>query len=68
MIVTYLFLVYILGNVYTLGRADYGRLGLGENCGEMKEPTLVKLEKKCTSISAGQSVSFALLEDGMYIT
>lgn len=52
------------GNVYTLGRADYGRLGLGENSGEKKEPTQVKLEKKCTSISAGQSVSFALLEDG----
>ncbi|XP_060594377.1 regulator of chromosome condensation-like isoform X1 [Ruditapes philippinarum] len=52
------------GNVYSLGRADYGRLGLGEHSGEVKEPTLVKLEKKCTSISAGQSVSFALLEDG----
>ncbi|XP_053395077.1 regulator of chromosome condensation-like isoform X2 [Mercenaria mercenaria] len=52
------------GNVYTLGRADYGRLGLGEDSGEKKEPSLVKLEKKCTSISAGQSVSFALLEDG----
>lgn len=52
------------GNVYTLGRADYGRLGLGEGSGEKKEPTLVKLEGKCKCISAGQSVSFALLVDG----
>lgn len=52
------------GNVYTFGRAEYGRLGLGENCGERKEPSLVKLENKCTDISAGSSVSFALTEDG----
>ena len=54
----------IPGNVYTFGRAEYGRLGLGENCGERKEPSLVKLENKCTDISAGSSVSFALTEDG----
>ena len=50
--------------MYTLGRAEYGRLGLGENCGEKKEPVMVKLEGKSTEISAGSSVSFALLDNG----
>ena len=54
----------LTGNVHSLGRAEYGRLGLGENSGERKEPELVKLEGKSTDISAGSSVSFALMEDG----
>ena len=56
--------LFFSGNVHTLGRAEYGRLGLGENCGERREPAMVKLEGKCTDISAGSSVSFALMEDG----
>lgn len=52
--------------MYTLGRAEYGRLGLGENCGEKKEPTHVKLDGKCTAIAASNSVSFALMEDGRW--
>jgi len=57
----------IIGKVYTLGRAEYGRLGLGEDCGEKREPTYVKLEGKCTAISASNSVSFALMEDGKHV-
>ncbi|CAC5423947.1 RCC1 [Mytilus coruscus] len=53
------------GKVYTIGRAEYGRLGLGENSGEKSEPTLVKtLTEKCIDIAAGQSVSLALTADG----
>ena len=63
---SYFYALFFLGNTYTLGRAEYGRLGLGENCEEKMEPTLVKLEGKATSISAGQSVSFSLMEDGKY--
>lgn len=58
-----------VGKVYTIGRAEYGRLGLGEDSGEKREPTLVKtLTEKCTDIAAGQSVSLALTEDGKLYT
>jgi hypothetical protein len=41
-------------------------LGLGENPGERSEPALVKsiADKKCIDITAGQSVSLALSDDG----
>ncbi|GBM50060.1 Regulator of chromosome condensation [Araneus ventricosus] len=54
------------GLVYSMGREDYGRLGLGENCGEKSSPTLiVSLEnEKCSNISCGNDVSFAVTEEG----
>ncbi|KAL3868081.1 hypothetical protein ACJMK2_040918 [Sinanodonta woodiana] len=53
------------GQVYCVGRAEYGRLGLGENCGEKMEPTKVLIENgSCVDIAAGQSVSFALTSKG----
>ena len=54
------------GRVYTLGRADYGRLGIGEDAKEQAEPTRVTgLEDKCKEIAAGGCVSFAITESGM---
>ncbi len=56
------------GQVYALGRKEYGRLGLGEeNIEEKSAPTpLPKLNgKKCTSISAGTATSFAVQDNGM---
>ncbi|GIY11344.1 regulator of chromosome condensation [Caerostris extrusa] len=54
------------GLVYSMGRKDYGRLGLGEDCEEKSSPTLItSLEsEKCSSISCGNCVSFALTEEG----
>lgn len=54
------------GLVYSMGRQDYGRLGLGENCGEKSSPTLItSLEsQKCSNISCGNDVSFAVTEEG----
>ncbi|XP_060077678.1 regulator of chromosome condensation-like [Ylistrum balloti] len=54
------------GKVYTIGRSEYGRLGLGEDVTtEKSEPTLVPgIPEDCTDIAAGQSVSLALTKSG----
>ncbi|CAL1547154.1 unnamed protein product [Lymnaea stagnalis] len=54
------------GKVYTLGREDYGRLGLGKDCGERKVPTLVPALEGLTAINvaAGGCVSFAVTSNG----
>ena len=52
--------------MYSLGRKEYGRLGLGEDVEEKMEPTRVaKLNgKKCIHVDAGTAVSFAVTEGG----
>lgn len=55
------------GQVYALGRKEYGRLGLGEDVtSEKTEPTLVSSlnSTKCTHVHCGSAVSFAVGEDG----
>lgn len=55
------------GTVYSLGRKEYGRLGLGESGLEEKsKPTVVpKLQgKKCVHVSCGTAVSYAVTNDG----
>lgn len=52
-----------------MGRADYGRLGLGEDIKtEVTEPTLVAAlqSETCVDIAAGGCVSFALTNTGRY--
>lgn len=51
-----------------LGRKEYGRLGLGENCDDATEPTLIPAlqDKKVINISCGSCVSFAVTEEGMF--
>ncbi|XP_077151737.1 regulator of chromosome condensation isoform X1 [Ranitomeya variabilis] len=52
------------GNAYSLGRAEYGRLGLGENADEKNEPTLISKLPKIATVACGPSVSFAVSKDG----
>ena len=57
----------LTGDVYALGRKEYGRLGVGkENLEEKSEPCVIKTlqGKKCRMVNAGTAVSFAVLEDG----
>lgn len=54
------------GKCFAVGRCEYGRLGLGEGSGDAERlvavPTLA--EKKCISIAAGTSTSFAVTDKG----
>lgn len=54
------------GQVFVLGRKEYGRLGLGDDCEDAKELTLVpSLENhKCIDVAAGSAQSFAVTEKG----
>jgi len=53
------------GQVWAIGRGEYGRLGLGKE-GDAVEPTKVKeLEGvKCVQVSCGEAVSYAVGDDG----
>ncbi|KAK6622998.1 hypothetical protein RUM43_008850 [Polyplax serrata] len=55
------------GKVYVLGRKEYGRLGLGKDCGDAKELTLVPTlsSEECIDIACGSSVSFAVTKTGV---
>ncbi|KAI0232390.1 Regulator of chromosome condensation [Lamellibrachia satsuma] len=55
------------GDVYALGRKEYGRLGFGkENLEEKSEPCVIPglQGKKCSVVNSGTAVSFAVSEDG----
>jgi regulator of chromosome condensation len=56
------------GVIYDMGRKEYGRLGLGEECEDDKEMIKIKAlkDKKCVDISCGDSVSFAVTDRGEY--
>lgn len=58
-----------IGQVFVMGRKEYGRLGLGPNCLDAKELTLVSAlsSMKCIDISAGSAQSFAVTELGIII-
>lgn len=52
------------GQVYCLGRAEYGRLGLGEGAEEKSEPTLVTGIEPAQAVTCGASVSYAVTKEG----
>lgn len=54
----------LLGQVYSLGRAEYGRLGLGPAAEEKSEPTPVMGIEATSSVTCGAAVSFAVTREG----
>ena len=60
--------VCFIGVAHSLGRKEYGRLGLGEsNLEEKSKPTVIPLlkSKKVVHVSCGTAVSYAVTNDGM---
>lgn len=59
--------LYQDGNVFCLGRWEYGRLGLGETKEDVKVPTLIPALKNetCIEVNAGPVASFAVTESGV---
>lgn len=57
------------GQVFVMGRKEYGRLGLEPNCSDAKELTLIPALSsiKCIDIGAGTAQSFAVTESGNII-
>ncbi|XP_062890123.1 regulator of chromosome condensation [Mobula hypostoma] len=52
------------GKVHSLGRAEYGRLGLGEDATEKSTPTIIQGLPVITDVACGASVSYAISKDG----
>ncbi|XP_077193351.1 regulator of chromosome condensation [Paroedura picta] len=52
------------GTVYSLGRADYGMLGLGEGVEEKNTPVAIPGLAKVASVACGERVGYAVTEDG----
>ncbi|XP_057689269.1 regulator of chromosome condensation [Corythoichthys intestinalis] len=52
------------GQVYSLGRAEYGRLGLGEITQEISEPTAISGLESASRVTCGASVSYAVTKEG----
>ncbi|OWK13032.1 RCC1 [Cervus elaphus hippelaphus] len=52
------------GKAYSLGRAEYGRLGLGEGAEEKSVPTLISRLPTVSSVACGASVGYAVTKDG----
>ncbi|TKS81872.1 Regulator of chromosome condensation [Collichthys lucidus] len=52
------------GQVYSLGRAEYGRLGLGQQAEEKSEPTPVTGIELASRVTCGATVSYAVTREG----
>lgn len=60
------FLPHPTGKAYSLGRAEYGRLGLGEGAEEKSIPTHISRLPIVSSVACGASVGYAVSKDGKW--
>ena len=54
--------------MYSLGRKEYGRLGMGAIENDLSVPTLIPTlsSEKCIEVAAGEAVSLAVTESGTH--
>nr|XP_054504403.1 regulator of chromosome condensation [Agelaius phoeniceus] len=52
------------GKAYSLGRAEYGRLGIGTGAEEKSTPTVIPELPSIVSVACGASVGYAVSSDG----
>ncbi|XP_076298134.1 regulator of chromosome condensation 1 isoform X3 [Lasioglossum baleicum] len=52
------------GQVFVMGRKEYGRLGLGSDCSDAEKLTLVPSLSSCVDVAAGSAQSFAVTNSG----
>jgi len=52
------------GAVHSLGRQEYGRLGLGEGGADATVPTVLPQLSDCVEVACGTAVSYAVTADG----
>ena len=52
------------GAVFSLGRQEYGRLGLGEGGGDATTPKALSSLSDCVEVACGTAVSFAVTAGG----
>lgn len=54
------------GGVFAMGRKEYGRLGLGPSCDDQSSPQKLQGLPRCSDVSCGNVVSFAVTTEGEY--
>jgi len=52
------------GAAFALGRSEYGRLGLGENCEDATVSSPIPDMTACCEVACGSAVSYAVTNDG----
>ena len=52
------------GNLHSLGRSEYGRLGLGRFCTDANMPRIINNMEDCVEVACGTAVSYSVNASG----